>query len=103
MLISSTHIRHFLSISSTVALLGLSTIFPAQAQMTSLSQEAETRSQQITETENQNLYLLSQTWQEGIDLQFDDKHQLSSEVTLQDPIDWDNTEIKIGGVFDLDF
>lgn len=102
MLITPISIRHFLSISSTVVLLGLSTIFLARAETTSLSLKAETQSPQSTTVDNQNPYLLSQTWQEGMDLQLDNTHQLSSEVTPQEPIDWDNTKIEIGVDFDLD-
>lgn len=81
----------------------MSSIFPAQGETISLSQETKSQFEQSTILEGQNPFLLSQTRQEGLDFQLDDKHQLSLEVPQQDPIDWDNTKIEIGVSFELDF
>jgi hypothetical protein len=102
MLLTPSHIRHYLAISSTIVL-GLGTLFIAKSESIGFNQEAGMPAEQTTEAKNKNPYLLSKVGQSEVRFQIDTKNQLSSKITPQDPIDWDNTRIEIGESLDLNF
>lgn len=103
-MLTSTKISRYLSVSSTILVLGLNVAILAQIKKISSTRQPAVRIEQPVKSGDVDGAYISQIWQgKGNlqDLQIDDRYQLRTGITPQASIDWDNTEIGIDNDFQL--